>query len=405
MTDTLRSRAVKLLQENKTPLEYGLSPEEIRRTLHELHVHQIELEMQNEELRRVQVELEVMRDRYFGLYDLAPVGYVTLSEKGVILEANFTVTALLGMARGELVSKPITQFILKEDQDIYYQHCKRLDATREPQTCELRMVKGDEAPLWVRLDATSRQDASGAYVSSVVVSDVSERVRTQELQKQIELVIAHDLRSPAGNAVNVAALLLQDENLTAAQRELLSLLKDSGKKMLHTLDRAREIYLIETGQYHGIPEMLDCLSMVREIVQNLRNVSRFKKTPVTILANGVSPAPHASVPCLGQFDLLSSALDNLIKNALEAAPQGEAVLVNLVPDAGLRIEIRNRGVVPLDIRERFFEKHVTSGKSFGTGLGTYSAKKLIEAQGGTLEMQTFDERDETVLTIRLPEKM
>ena len=104
----------------------ALSPEETRQTLHELRVHQIELEMQNEELRRAQAELDAARARYFDLYDLAPVGYCTLSEKGLILEANLTAATLLGVARGALVKQPITRFILKEDQDIYYLHRKQL---------------------------------------------------------------------------------------------------------------------------------------------------------------------------------------------------------------------------------------------------------------------------------------
>jgi PAS domain-containing protein len=95
------------------------SPEGIRQTLHELRVHQIELEMQNEELRRAQAELEAARARYFDLYDLAPVGYCTLSEQGLILETNLTAATLLGVARGALVQQPISRFIFPEDQDLY----------------------------------------------------------------------------------------------------------------------------------------------------------------------------------------------------------------------------------------------------------------------------------------------
>ena len=97
----------------------AISPEETRRELHELRVHQIELELQNEELRRTHAELDASRARYFDLYDMAPVGYCTLSEKGLIMEANLTTANLLGAARHTLINQPLSRFILKNDQDIY----------------------------------------------------------------------------------------------------------------------------------------------------------------------------------------------------------------------------------------------------------------------------------------------
>lgn len=126
-----------------------LSPEETRRVLHELSVHQIELEMQNEELRTAQAELSVARARYFDLYDLAPVGYCTISEEGLILEANLTAASLLDVVRGTLVKQPISRFILKGDQDIYYLYQKQLFDSHSASSgqagairaCELRMVK------------------------------------------------------------------------------------------------------------------------------------------------------------------------------------------------------------------------------------------------------------------------
>jgi PAS domain-containing protein len=85
---------------------------------------------QNEALRAAQAELEKSQSRYFDLYDLAPVGYCTLSEQGLILEANLTAATLLGMTRSALIRQPISRFILKEDQEIYYLHRKILFALR-----------------------------------------------------------------------------------------------------------------------------------------------------------------------------------------------------------------------------------------------------------------------------------
>ena len=180
----LRRRAEEEVKVDEARSTKSLSPEDTRRLLHELRVHQIELEMQNEELRRAQAELDASRERYFDLYDLAPVGYLTLSEKGLILEANLTAATLFGVAKGSLVKQPLSRFILPEDKDIYYRFRKRLSETHAPQVCEVRMLRADAAPFWTYLDATAAQDASGAPTCRVVASDIAERKRAQEALEQ-----------------------------------------------------------------------------------------------------------------------------------------------------------------------------------------------------------------------------
>lgn len=109
-------------------------PAAFRQTDHELRVHQIELEMQNEELRQTQVQLDAERARYFDLYDLAPVGYCTLSTQGLILQANLTAATLLGVTRSALRHQRLAAFIHPEDQDRYYLLRQRLVATGTPRT-------------------------------------------------------------------------------------------------------------------------------------------------------------------------------------------------------------------------------------------------------------------------------
>ncbi len=158
-----------------------LSPEELGQTLHELHVHQIELEMQNEELRRAQVELEAVRARYFDLYDLAPVGYVTVSEKGIILEGNLTAATLLGVARGALVGQPVSRFIFSEDQDIHYRHRKALFARGEAQSYEMRMLREGSTPFWAQLEATPARGENGAAtLCRIALSDITARKFLEE---------------------------------------------------------------------------------------------------------------------------------------------------------------------------------------------------------------------------------
>ncbi len=188
----LRRRAEERIRADASPIDADLemlSDDEARRLLHELRVHQIELEMQNEELRRAQEELEASRARYFDLYDLAPVGYCTLSELGLILEANLTATALLGLDRSGLLKQPLTRFILPEDQDIYYFHRKQLFESGTPQVCELRMVRqgAPDSHFWVRLEATVAQDdESGVPVCRAVMSDITERQQAEEALRQLK---------------------------------------------------------------------------------------------------------------------------------------------------------------------------------------------------------------------------
>ncbi len=166
-----------------------LSPEEAGRLLHELRVHQIELEMQNEELHRAQVELEGSRARYFDLYHLAPVGYLTLSEKGTILEANLRAAALLGMPAGTLVKRPLSRFILPEDSDVYYRYHRQLFQTGQPQACEVRLAprRAGASSTWVRLEMVQAQDEElGATVCRVILSDITERRAAAEALRERE---------------------------------------------------------------------------------------------------------------------------------------------------------------------------------------------------------------------------
>jgi len=164
-----------------------LSLKETRLMIHELRVHQIELEMQNEELRRVQAELDATRLRYFDLYDLAPVGYVTLHETNMILEANLTATTMLGELRNAMLRYPLTKFILKDDQDTYYQFRKKLFGTGAPQSCELWMVKSDGSTIWVHLSATLAQNEANEPVCRLVLVDITARKQAQQMRQALRI--------------------------------------------------------------------------------------------------------------------------------------------------------------------------------------------------------------------------
>jgi len=152
---------------------------ESRRLTHELRVHQIELEMQNEELRRAQAELEISRSRYFDLYDLAPVGYFDISEKGIIIEANLTASTQMGMARKAMIGKPLARNIFIEDQDIYYFHRRQLFETGAPQVCELRLTRADGSLFWARIDAVADNSDPAVPLCKATMTDITDRKKRE----------------------------------------------------------------------------------------------------------------------------------------------------------------------------------------------------------------------------------
>jgi len=185
----LREKAKKILMDTvpqtKVDLE-AMSREETWEMLYELQVHQIELEIQNEELRRTQSELRVSQACYLDFYDFAPVGYVTVSENGLILDANLTMASLLGMSRQDLYNQALTNFVFKEDQDIYYLHRKNLLETGDPQECDLRVVRKNETKVWVRLNSIVAHNSEGTPVYRIVLNDITKYRQAEKELRETE---------------------------------------------------------------------------------------------------------------------------------------------------------------------------------------------------------------------------
>ena len=156
-------------------------PEDVQQILQALHTHQIELEMQNDELRRAYLELDSARARYVDLYDLAPVSYCTLNDKGqLILQANITAATLLGLPRNKLIQQPISRFILKQDQDTYYRHCDQLIKTGKSKTFELRMRKQTGTLFWAHITATvARDETDNTLEIRIMLNDITERKQAE----------------------------------------------------------------------------------------------------------------------------------------------------------------------------------------------------------------------------------
>ncbi|MFA6971722.1 MAG: sensor domain-containing diguanylate cyclase [Gallionella sp.] len=152
----------------------------VEELLHELQVYQIELEMQNENLRQSQFELEKSRDRYMDFYDFAPVGYLTLSEEGVILEINLTGAGLLCVERHKLLYHRLTPFVTTEYHDRWLRHFMSVLTSQEAQAYELELQRDDGSRFFARLDCLRQIRAGREPEVRIVMTDITDRIKNEE---------------------------------------------------------------------------------------------------------------------------------------------------------------------------------------------------------------------------------
>jgi PAS domain S-box-containing protein len=186
--ELLRKKAEKLLGIELATLK-SVTPDQMRHLVHELQVHQIELQMQNEELRSAQDELERSRKKYFELYDLAPVAYLTLDVDGVILEANLRMADLLGHPRSHVLKRNFRDFVVSSDWVPFAEHLKQAATTDGRRTCELELLRRDRSPVFGHLETVrmSVEEKEGAWELRTSITDITERKRTEARARDGEL--------------------------------------------------------------------------------------------------------------------------------------------------------------------------------------------------------------------------
>ena len=173
----------------------GLSPEDVQKLVHQLQVHQIELEMQNEELRQAQLALEESRDRYLDLYDYAPVGYFTLDKNALVLEANLSGAGLLGMERGSLIGKPFTSFVHKETQDTFYFHRNQVLQTGTRHMCEIKLVKPNGSWFHAQLESVGIADSHGELSRlRTLITDITSRSLAESALREAHDELEHRVK-------------------------------------------------------------------------------------------------------------------------------------------------------------------------------------------------------------------
>ncbi len=393
-----------------TSLPNPLMPEADKRLLHELQVHQIELEMQNEELRESNNALDIVRTRYFDLYDLAPIGYLTLNQHGLIQQANLTVASLLGMVRSSLIKQPLSKLILKADQDVYYLSHKKLIESGDPQSFDLRIVKNDHSAFWANLVITlanshsSDNDNDNELELRVVLSDISARKQAEQALHAAGLIaekanlaksdflssMSHELRTPLNAILGFAQLIESGVTPpTIAQKRNVDQILKAGWYLLELINEILDLAVIDSGKVLLYMETLSLAEVLNDAEAMLEHQAQ--KRGINMLF------PRSDVACFVKADRVrvKQVFVNLLSNAIKYNKPNGSVTVSYIEKSNQRIRIciedTGEGLT-LENMAQLFQPFNRLGKESseeeGTGIGLVVSKRIVELMGGEIGVES-----------------
>lgn len=331
----LRRRAEALLQAKTTQADPATG-DETQRLLHEVQVHQIELEMQNAELRQARDAAEKALAKYADLYDFAPVGYVTLDLDGVIRAANLTSAKLLGIDRSRLVGRRFDLLVAMETRPAFAFFIGKVCSSPAGQTCELQLLHAGSGSLFVQLEAVA---AAAGEECRIAIIDISPRRHLEEKVDNLNLDLAaraaeleaanieleaftysvsHDLRGPLTVIAGYCDVveLLYGKQLDEKCREYLREIHEGTLRMNRLIDTLLSFSKVKRGEIRHEP--VDLSYLAEEVALGLQ---------VTAPERRVTFRIDAGIMAEGDAGLLRVVLDNLIGNAWKyAGKQAETVI-------------------------------------------------------------------------------
>ncbi|MBS1196798.1 MAG: hybrid sensor histidine kinase/response regulator [Proteobacteria bacterium] len=231
-------------------------------------------------------------------------------------------------------------------------------------------------------------------------ADYDDMLEAASLREDVENITRHDMKGPLAGVIGLVQALADEGSMSRKQVEQLRMVEETALQALNMINLSSELFKIETGRFKLDAQPVKIADILRRIVEISRTTFAEKHLVITIDTD--VPLGEETPQALGDAMFCYSVFQNLVKNACEAAPEKSQVAVRLLNETPLRILIENKEAVPTAIRESFFEKFVTHGKQGGTGLGTYSAKLLVEAQNGNIFLDVSEPKNQTTLTVNLP---
>ena len=416
---TLRREAGRTLKSGMLPPK-EMPNEDAQRLIHELRVHQIELEMQNEELRNVQTQLEESRARYADLYDFAPLSYFTFDEQGRIMEVNLTGAKQLGIERGNLINIPFVTIVVESDWKGFFSHLKKVFDTHEGDTCEVRLRAKESGEFFASLDSIFMESVNGTVSCRTSVTDITERKRAEaallESEQRVRrlnehilnmvMILSHDIRGPLVAIASILKLMLRgvygklDQSPANTVQELLS----RCARLLGTAEDYLGKASIVGGPMVMEREVLDLRQdIIDAVLDELADDITMREI---VIDNRLGAIPAGSIPIRANKTWLKAVYRNLFTNAVKFGGKGCTISFGFEQrESHYRLNVYNSGrpIAEKDrgkIFNRFGRIKPLEGPApDGVGLGLCLCREIILEHGGEIWYEARPDGSNFVFTI------